>query len=359
MALFSPSVMLLDSGSLTAQSVRVAVQNMPEAEVLTDRIAAVGIMVMLNSVANMARNFNSVPIFVNDRYPVRKLNQFPGYKKDRFERYTQVYTNIEAGLTEVPEGEQLSLHQQFRKVIQPLLKTLPVVQAHAAGEEGDDAMATANVQIGRVSGAKRTIFTRDTDMFQLVGKPKLTVIYKMHGQGPIQVSESFVLEKYPVKRPSQIPLFKALLGDAGDSVPKIARMHQSAILRDVIAERETVQEVFDAWWNDEISQEGWHKGWDYYLSGWLGEDEEQKGQAFINEKITRLNEDCNVVYEYTGGDYAAFLDIYQRYQAQAHGINMLDPLQLWNLCTQWAQEIARVFDKDRLALSNPGINLQI
>lgn len=357
MALFGPRALLMDSGSLTAQSYRAAVTNddVSNDTELKPKHAVLATSIMFQSIMNMASNGYGYPIFVNDRYPTRKLAIYAKYKETRFQRYKQVHFNPEAGNKEVPDGEDLSLHQQFRQYIAPILNNLPVIQCYSPGEEADDAMKTAGVTIGRVSGTKLTLFTRDTDMFQMVSSPRMQILYKQPDWPAFIVTPEFVKNKYPTERPDQIPLYKCFLGDDGDSVPKIARMHEKVIVRDLIGSRSTVQEVFDDWWGDKISQDGWHKGWEDLVSDWLGEDEEQRGQAFINERLTRLKEDCNMVYEYTGGDYTTFIEAYTKMQAIAPWAKLPDGLQLWNACSHWANGLFKIFEKDGISVGNPGL----
>lgn len=362
--LFGPRVVLIDNGSMSAQSYRAAVSNIDVSNdtMINPMHAARGLLIYL---ATMMRSFSTygVPLIVNDRYPTRKLNQFAGYKAKRFERYKKVHFDEASGHTEVPQGEEKSLHQQFREILLPILNSLPLVQAHSAGEEADDSIRTAAGQIGRTSGTKLSVFTKDTDMFQMHGMDRiLSILYKPGGGVPmVQVTSQMILEKYPVKRPSQIPLYKALLGDAGDSIPCIGgRLRKDWVCTDLIGNFETVQELYDAYWGETIEyQHNWSDNAFDAISAWLGDQTDPtapRGQAFVNEDLARLKDDCNIVYTYTGGDYQAFSESYSKYASLLS--ESVDPIQVWNYFAHASQQIAKIFEKDGLYLSNPNaVNL--
>jgi 5'-3' exonuclease len=343
-------ILLIDAGSLTAQSINVAMSkespgvqdSMEKTGILPQTCISYGTYVFLQTFMSLTNNYGS-PILCLDRYPVRKLNQFPAYKKDRFERYTKTYTNIEAGLAEVPEGEQLSLHQQFRQALVPLLNMLPCMTAWAAGEEADDTMATAVNQIGRVSQVPVFMFTRDTDMYQLVGsKPRFTIVYKSPQiKNHVIVNKEVVMEQYQVL-PEQIPLYKAFLGDKGDSIPKIKKMHAKVIIRDVIADRTTVAEVQEAYEKGEIDTTKWHKNWKEYF-------EEHLPQAHTNELLARLDNNVNIVYEYGQGNYDTFAELYM--QTLGSNANIITPLSVWNHFVGIATVLIRTLAKDQIQIT--------
>lgn len=365
MSLFGPMAFWIDNGSLSAQSWRASISGDADAaaaEFIRPHDAARAAKILLGTMMSLHRNYGACPIIVNDRYPTRKLNQYNLYKASRFERYEKTYFTAEAGLKEVPEGEKASQHQQFRAYMNGIFRTLPVIQCHSPGEEADDAIGTGVCTLGRVTGTKHYVFTRDTDMLQLIAKKNCTVVLKHGGMPTAQMmGPNDAMKKYGV-RPDQIPLYKALLGDAGDGIPNLYRMHAKNVVRDLIGDRTTVQEVYDAWWWDQISQEGWHKPWEDTVSDWLGPWIEPdapnvadrfKAQAFVNEKLARLREDCPMVYEYTGGDYNLFMERYNELMHHDRS-DSLDAMQVWNACALWAGQLIKVFEKDQIPLSNPG-----
>jgi len=338
-------ILLTDHGSLSSQSYRAAIANDKEAKaatILSDVAKNNAIFIYFQTLNNMSATHGS-PIVCHDKYPIRKLNLFADYKKKRFERYTKTYTNDEAGTSEVPEGEELSIHQQFRRELANVTKHLPQIDASADGEEADDVIATALYDITNVHVR---VFTRDTDLYQLVGiKTGFQLLYKSPvSKDLIAINETIVHDKYGV-RPDQVVLYKALLGDDGDGIPKVKKIHGKICLSRIIQDRTTVQEVHDAWHSGFIDTTKWHKNWDIYLNDHLE-------QAFINEKLARLKTDVAIKYTYQQGNFDQFKEMYDI--AAGPRISRLPAITIWNAWCTSATIILDTLQKDNIFVSTLG-----
>lgn len=347
-------VLLFDAGSLTAQSASMALTKTlkanPDTKILTEADAMAGVMVFFASFIRMGKEYG-LPLLTLDRYPVRKLNIYPKYKHKRFERYAQVRFDKAAGITEVPEGEELSLFQQFRQFLLPIIYCLPSINIYANGEEADDCLSTAAHQIGRVTKSSIRVFTRDTDMFQLVDEPRIYILYKRANVAASIITATDVFEKYGV-RPDQVPLFKSFLGDGGDSIPNVPGMHAPYIMRDVIGNRKYVHEVFEDYYSGVIDTSEWRSQWIVDFEEHLGIIQ-GTGQAFINERLATLHKDVNIVYEYSEGNWHEFNVLYSEFLAKTGKGTWsdLDAMSVWNYYSQAAHELFEVFTKDQITLS--------
>lgn len=373
--LFGTRVLGVDMGSITAQSYSRAANN--DTTTFSPAVSNSAAFIFFQSLLNLASE-HGAPVFCHDKFPTRKLNVYPAYKEARFQRYKDAIANLnlidpELGKHETPPQAEPSVFQQFRTALNPILKTLPAVHAYSYGEEADDTIFTMAFRISRLKGIKVSVYSRDTDMMQICALPDCRLILKK-GANPAKIIQTHdVTNQYGV-RADQVALYKAFLGDAGDSIPGMGIMHSKYVISDVIGDRTTVDEVYDAWNNNEIRYEKWHKGWyeifehhlGYRLADELDEQgnyvqliERGTGQAFINEKLARLNPECNTVYEYYMGDYATFE---AQYLALAGKMaRQLPPVDVWNKMVSFAKVTLSVFEKGAIPLnvveSQPVANL--
>ncbi|TPG60003.1 hypothetical protein [Ewingella americana] len=367
--LFGSRILCIDMGSLTAQSyAAVNVKGAdgsatPYSAATSNRAAYLFFQSMLGLSTE-----HGAPVMVHDKFPTRKLNQYPGYKESRFQRYKDAIENLnlidpELGKHEAPPNAELSTYQQFRQHLVPILKTLPSMHAYAYGEEADDTVFTLACSLGKVSKVKPSVYSRDTDMMQICAIPGCRLILKK-GSAPAHVVQDYEIGTQYGVRADQVALYKAFLGDYGDSIPGMPRFHTKYVISDIIGDRTTVDQVYDAWDAGEIAYDHWHKGWYEYFEHHLGyalaEDlapdgsyiqtiERGKGQAFINEKLARLDPDCNAIYEYHSGDYVKFEELYMNLAGKmAHN---LPPVEIWNKMVRYAEIIINTFQKDGIPIS--------
>ncbi|MCX5775537.1 MAG: DNA polymerase I, partial [Firmicutes bacterium] len=99
------------------------------------------------------------------------------------------------------------------------LKALGIFTFEMDGFEGDDVAGTA-ADVAAKAGYDVAIYTSDRDFLQLIGdKVKVNILKK--GLSDIAVmNEAALMEQYGLK-PSQIPEYKGLCGDASDNIPGI------------------------------------------------------------------------------------------------------------------------------------------
>ncbi|MCW6598789.1 hypothetical protein NFB51_15975 [Yersinia ruckeri] len=351
-------------GSITAQSYSRAANN--DTTTFSPAVSNAAAFVFFQSLLNLAGE-HGAPIFCHDKFPTRKLNVYPAYKEARFQRYKDAIANLnlidpELGKHETPPQAEPSVFQQFRTALNPILKTLPAVHAYSFGEEADDTLFTMAVHVSH-SGTKVSVYSRDTDMMQICALPLCRLILKKGANPAKIIQEHDVTNQYGV-RADQVALYKAFLGDNGDSIPGMGTMHSKYVISDIIGNRTTVDEVYDAWNNGDINYDKWHKGWyeifEHHLGYRLAEElddqgnyvqllERGTGQAFINEKLARLNPDCNIVYEYYTGDYMAFE---AQYNALAGTMaRHLPAVDVWNKMVSFAKVTLAVFEKGAIPLN--------
>lgn len=364
--LFGTRILGIDMGSLTAQSYSAVAgtENSSYSADVSNRAA----YVFFQSLLNLSME-HGAPVFCHDKFPSRKLNQYPQYKEARFQRYKDAIANLnlidpELGKHETPPQAEPSVFQQFRSFLKPILQTLPSVHAYSFGEEADDTLYTMASKLGRVSKVKITVYSRDTDMMQINALPGCRLVLKKGSQPAKVIQDHDILNQYGV-RADQVALYKAFLGDAGDSIPGMGTMHAKIFIQDVIADRTTVDEVYDAWDNDQIPYQKWHKGWyevfEHHLGYALGDNliegtdkyeqliQRGTGQAFINEKLARLNPDCNTIFEYHSGDYEVFFERYMALAGKmAHNLPAVD---IWNKMVGYAKISLSTFEKDGVPLN--------
>ncbi len=155
--------------------------------------------------------------------PTWRHARYPDYKKTR-------------------TGMDPALIAQFRLAID-FCRALGIPLIHEPAIEADDALATL-VVLARAHGLETVILTGDKDAFQLVA-PDVRVFLPRHGGGALEVVDApSVLERLGV-RPDQVVDFKALAGDASDSIPGVRGVGAS-YARDLLSAHQTLDGVYAA-----------------------------------------------------------------------------------------------------------------
>lgn len=200
-------------------------------------------------------------LMVEDRVPQRKLDLYPPYRGDR--------------VGDMLGKSLLKQHMVYTKTEARFCASL--------GEEADDALATIAKQV-TARGEGCIIVSRDKDMHQLIANP-LTWVYD-----PVNrkfVTEDDCLKSFNGLPSTHIPLHKTLWGDSGDCVPNVLPRMQKQILP-VVSQTDGGLDSF----------------WEYLQQKWpaltprcqslirCGEE-----QITINEKLVRLKDDCEIVWE--------------------------------------------------------------
>ncbi|MFH1346650.1 MAG: 5'-3' exonuclease H3TH domain-containing protein [Spirochaetota bacterium] len=92
----------------------------------------------------------------------------------------------------------------------------------APGYEADDMIGVGAKQLKLVDNIKVKILTSDSDILQLVDGEKIVVESPQKGISEMKIYDSVAVEeKYEGLKPSQIPDFKGLVGDASDNIPGV------------------------------------------------------------------------------------------------------------------------------------------
>lgn len=92
------------------------------------------------------------------------------------------------------------------------------------GEEADDILATLAARV-TASGRTMAILSGDGDLLQLASPSVECWQFGRKGEASlIPRSESWICEKYGIATVSQLPLWKALVGDPSDNLPGVARI---------------------------------------------------------------------------------------------------------------------------------------
>lgn len=133
-------------------------------------------------------------------------------------------------------------HDEIDRIINDsieLLKMTECLLIKAKDGEADDAIATFVKK--REVASRVVIVSEDTDLWQLIKSPAVTVLSKGRGT----VTEEICLRKFKV-RPSKLPMIKSLLGDKSDGIPPaIPRLRKDVAVR-IAARAAKPEEIMEA-----------------------------------------------------------------------------------------------------------------
>lgn len=149
-------------------------------------------------------------ILAEDRRPERKLALYPPYRGDRADS----------------SGDKARLKTVMQE------RGLAARFCHSVGNEADDIAATLARLARRSPDIFCVLVSMDKDWWQVIG-PRV-VVYNPIARAMVQAED--IWKCFQV-RPEQIPIYKALWGDAGDCVPNAVPRMQKQLLPIV---RETV-----------------------------------------------------------------------------------------------------------------------
>jgi 5'-3' exonuclease len=142
-----------------------------------------------------------------DNEPREKSRLLPEYKMNRDENQV---------LLEEEKNERLDSFYSF-------LKTFPCTFVDAAYEEADDVIATITKKYRKPT----YIMSSDKDLWQLLNNPRVQQISLRKSE---KVSDADLLKSFDTtrKRAHMIALYKAVMGDVSDNIPKVPRIPTKA-----------------------------------------------------------------------------------------------------------------------------------
>lgn len=144
-------------------------------------------------------------VFAWDNEPKEAKEILPQYKMNRDEHQQ---------LDEEDLHWRLSEYRAF-------LSTFPCTFVDAEDEEADNAIATLAAQQPR---KKIYVMSSDKDLWQLLSKPNVKIVSLRKSE---LVTEADLLHKYALhgrKEAYKVDLYKAVMGDVSDNIPKVPRM---------------------------------------------------------------------------------------------------------------------------------------
>lgn len=107
---------------------------------------------------------------------------------------------------------------QLRRLRQ-LLAAFAVPVFEAPGFEADDVLATLAARLSAV-GAEVLVMSGDRDLFQIAGDGVRVLFLGARGRKPSVYDAARIEERFGV-RPSQLPTWVGLVGDASDNLPRV------------------------------------------------------------------------------------------------------------------------------------------
>lgn len=144
-------------------------------------------------------------VFAWDNEPKKAIELLPEYKMNRDERQ---------------QLDAEDLHWRLREY-RKFLSTFPCTFVETEDEEADNVIASL---IAQQSRKKFYIMSSDKDLWQLLTKPNTRIVSLRKSE---LVTESDLMKKYDIrykKEAYKVALYKAVMGDSGDNIPKIPRM---------------------------------------------------------------------------------------------------------------------------------------
>jgi 5'-3' exonuclease len=146
-------------------------------------------------------------IIALDNAPTEKQLLFPEYKMNRDENQV---------MQEEERNERLKSYYDF-------LACFPCTFAQTPGEEADDVIATITAKYRKPT----FVFSSDKDLWQLLNNPRVTQVSLRKSE---KVSDADLLKAFDTtrKRAHMIALYKAVMGDVSDNIPKVPRIPTKA-----------------------------------------------------------------------------------------------------------------------------------
>lgn len=142
-----------------------------------------------------------------DNEPREKSRLFPEYKMNR---------DANQVLLEEEKNERLDSYYSF-------LRTFPCTFVDAEYEEADDVIATITKKYRKPT----YIMSSDKDLWQLLNNPRVQQISLRKSE---KVTDADLLKSFDTtrKRAHMIALYKAVMGDVSDNIPKVPRIPTKA-----------------------------------------------------------------------------------------------------------------------------------
>jgi len=164
---------------------------------------------LVNAVYGFASMLLKVAAEVRPQYAAVAFDRAaPTFRHQEYEQYKAQRVRTDEGL-----------YPQFARVHQ-LVDVLGIPAFEMDGYEADDVLGTLSRQAAEIS-LPAIIVTGDNDALQLVG-PLVTVITPRRGfSETLTYDEQAVRERFGLS-PSQLPDFKALVGDQSDNIPGVS-----------------------------------------------------------------------------------------------------------------------------------------
>jgi 5'-3' exonuclease len=138
-----------------------------------------------------------------DNEPKEKRTLLPEYKMNRDQNQVML---------EEERNERLDSYYDF-------LRTFPCTFAECPNEEADDVIATLTKKYRKPT----FVFSSDKDLWQLLNNPRVQQVSLRESQ---KVSDADLLKKFDLsrKRAHMVALYKAVMGDVSDNIPKVTRI---------------------------------------------------------------------------------------------------------------------------------------
>lgn len=142
-----------------------------------------------------------------DNEPKEKRSLLPEYKMNR---------DANQVMQEEERHERLDSYYDF-------LRTFPITFAETPGEEADDVIASLTKKYRKPT----YVFSSDKDLWQLLNTARVQQVSLRKSE---KVSDADLLKAFDLgrKRAHMIALYKAVMGDLSDNIPKVPRIPTKA-----------------------------------------------------------------------------------------------------------------------------------
>lgn len=164
--------------------------------------------------------------------------------------------------------------------------------AYAEEYEADDVIAAL---VHQQNNTRYTVVSTDKDLWALLQYSNVTILNPRNSVGPKHLMKAF--GGLP---PHKIPLYKAILGDSSDNLPKVPRLRKTKVV-DLLMNAHTLDEIF------ETSPE------------YLSKNEAQKmrdheEQVRMCYTLTQLKTDCNPTVTEEPGQPQVLAAMFKKYE---------------------------------------------
>jgi len=268
--LFGAKFVVIDLANLISRAAFVRTQKLTT----TDGRESGHVYRTYRSILKLKRDFGTKLIFAyegaHDQNP--RFAQFTGYKGTR---------------THTEEKDQQ------RAEALAMLKLMQATWITHPEAEADDAIATWCKQHQQDN---LIVVSSDHDLWYLLRYPKVTLLDKKE-----QITRDRVVDKYGC-HPVNVPLIKALYGDASDNIPKVPRLKWADLEAFFLSKEQLTLPDFFAWVEANCSKSTRDK---------VAEYKNQIEQMF---RVTQLREDLELPVVEVPGDKAAlraYLELFE------------------------------------------------